>query len=82
MVLRRYLEHVNSSATPDEEITGLFGRPVRLANLLLRPYAESPVPCHAEIIRCLVEAYPFINDVEGGTYWMNHLVGATQRTSP
>jgi len=65
MVFRRYIEHVNSSAMPPEEVTMLFGKPVRLANLLLRPCAESPAPCHTEIVRCLVEAYPCINDVEG-----------------
>lgn len=65
MVLRRYVEHVNSSTMPAEEITALFRRPVRLANLLLRPCSESPVPCHMEIGRSLVEAYPVIDDVEG-----------------
>jgi len=64
MVLARYLEYVNSSTVPAEDIVVLFGKPVRLANLLLRPYAESPVPSHAEMIRCLVEAYPSIDDVE------------------
>jgi len=64
MVLGRYLEYVNSSTVPAEDTTVLFGKPVKLANLLLRPYGESPVPSHAEMIRCLVEAYPFIDDVE------------------
>jgi len=82
MVLRRYIEHVNSSTMPPEEVTTLFGKPVRLASLLLRPCTESPVPCHMEIIRCLVEAYPCINDVEGKDLWMNRRFGATQRTSP
>lgn len=66
MVLRRYIEHVNSSTIPAEDVTALFAKPIRLANLLLRPCTESPVQGHEEIIRCLVETYPFINDVEGG----------------
>jgi hypothetical protein len=82
MVLRRYVEQVNSSTMLPEEAVTLFGKPVRLANLLLRPCTESPAPCHTEIIRCLVEAYPCINDVEGKGLWMNHRFGATQRTSP
>lgn len=73
MVMRRYLEYVNSSTVPAEDITGLFGNAMRLANLLLQPYAESPVPYHAEVIRCLVEAYPFIYDVEGRSCFINHL---------
>ena len=64
MVLGRHLEYVNSSTVPAGDITVLFGKPVRLANLLLRPCAESPVPSHAEMIRYLVEAYPSIDDVE------------------
>jgi hypothetical protein len=67
---------------PAEEITALFGKPLRLVNLLLRPCAESPILCHAEILRCLVEAYPSIDDVEGRACWMNHLIGVAQRTSP
>lgn len=82
MVLRRYVERVNSSTMPPEEIAALFGKPVRLANFLLRPCTESPGPCHAEILRCLVEVYPCINDVEGRVPWMDHLLGAIQRTSP
>lgn len=82
MVLRRYVEHINSSTMPPEEVAALFGKPVRLLNLLLRPCTESPVPCHAEVIRYLVEAYPSINDVEGRCLWMNHLFDATQQTSP
>jgi len=66
MVLRRYVEYVNTSMTPAEEITALFGKAVRLANSLLRPCTESPVPCHAEMTRYLVEVYPFLDDVEGG----------------
>ena len=65
MVLKRYVEHVKFSTVPVKEITELFRSPVRLANLLLRPVSESPVPCHMEMRRCLVEAYPFIDDVEG-----------------
>ena len=82
MLLRRYLERINSSTMPAEDITELFRKPVMLANSLLRPCTESPVPCHAEMIRCLVEAYPFLDDVEGKIRWMKHLVSATQRTSP
>jgi len=67
MVLGRYLEYANSSTLPAEDITVLFGKPLRLANLLLRSYTESPVPSHAEMMRCLVEVYPSINDVEGGS---------------
>ena len=65
MVLRRYIEHINSSTIPAEEVTTLFAKPIRLANLLLRPCTESPIPGHEGIIRCLVETYSFINDVEG-----------------
>lgn len=65
MVLRRYVEHASSSTVPTKEITELFRRPVRLANLLLRPHYESPVPCHTEMNKYLVEAYAFIDDVEG-----------------
>lgn len=65
MVLRRYIEHINSSTIPAEEVTALFAKPIRLANLLLRPWTEPPVPGHEGIIRCLVETYLFINDVEG-----------------
>ena len=81
MVLGRYLEYINSSTVSAEDIAELFGKPVRLANLLLRPYVGSPVPCHAEMIRCLVEAYPSINDVEGSSFGNKHSVGTTQRTS-
>ena len=78
MVLKRYLEHVNSSTTPAEDITGLFIKPVRLANLLLKPYAGPPIPCHPEMMRCLVEVYPFIGDVEGVcASWKAHLTGLT-----
>jgi len=66
MVLRRYVEYINSSTRSAEEITALFGKAVRLANSLLRPCTESPVPCHAEMMRYLIEVYPFFNDVEGG----------------
>lgn len=66
MVLKRYIEHIDSSTIPPEDITRLVRKPVRLANLLLKPYAEPPAPCHAEMIRCLVEVYPSIDDVEGG----------------
>lgn len=65
MVLRRYVEHVNSSTILAKGIAELFRRPVRLANLLLRSSSESPVPCHTEMRKYLVEAYPFIDDVEG-----------------
>jgi len=65
MLLKRYLEDINSSMMIAEEITSIFGKLVRLGNLLLRPCTESPVPYHAGIVRCLVETYPFINDVEG-----------------
>lgn len=62
-VLKQYVKHVNSSTMLAKEITELFRSPVRLANLLLG--SESPVPCHTEMTRYLVEAYPFIDDVEG-----------------
>ena len=65
MVLERYLEYINSSTLPAEDIMVLVGKPARLANLLLRSYAWSPVPTHAEMMRCLVEMYPSIDDVEG-----------------
>jgi hypothetical protein len=65
MVLRRYIDHVNFSNTPTKEIAELLRSPVRLANLLLRPCFESPVPCHTEMRRYLVEAYPVMDDVEG-----------------
>lgn len=70
MLLRQYVEHVNFSAALAKEITELFRSPVRLVNLLLRPSSESPVPCHTEMRRCLVEAYPYIDDVEGGSFFM------------
>lgn len=71
MVLRRYIEHANSSTIPSEEIAALFGKPIRLANFLLRSCTESPAPCHADIVQCLVEAYPCIDDVEGRVLGMN-----------
>ncbi|KAF9786112.1 hypothetical protein BJ322DRAFT_1210647 [Thelephora terrestris] len=67
MTLRRYVELINVSTMLAQEITELFRRPVTLANRLLRFCCESPVPCHTEMKRCLVEAYPFIDDVEGGS---------------
>ena len=70
MVLRRYVEHAGLSAVPTKEITGLFRRPIRLANLLLRLRYESPVPCHTEMNKYLVEAYAFIDDVEGRLFWI------------
>lgn len=80
-MLRRYVGGVGMSTMQASEITELFRRPVRLANLLLRPCSESPVPCHTEMRRYLVEAYPFIDDVEGRlhrmalmfcTVWLNN----------
>lgn len=81
MLLKRYIELINVSTMVAQEITELFRRPVRLANLLLRLCPESPVPCHTEMRRCLVEAYAFIDDVEGGSLCIvaNGLLDATQQ---
>lgn len=84
MVLRRYIEHVNSSTISTEDVRTLFAKPIRLVNLLLRPWTESSAPGHEGIIRCLVETYPFIDDVEGGGVSVEMIVffdGAHQ-TSP
>jgi hypothetical protein len=67
-VLRCYVEHLSRSTMLTKEVTGLLKRPIRLANLLLRSFSESAAPCQTEMSKYLVEAYPFIDDVEGGSF--------------